>query len=45
MSGTRRRRLPHLTINRLVPNGLTLLSLCAGLTAVISTAFCTSIRN
>lgn len=34
MSGTRRRRLPHLTINRLVPNGLTLLSLCAGLTAV-----------
>jgi len=34
MSGTRRRRLPHLTINRLVPNGLTLLALCAGLTAV-----------
>lgn len=34
MSGSRRRRLPHLTINRLVPNGLTLLALCAGLTAV-----------
>lgn len=34
MSGPRRRRLPHLTINRLIPNGLTLLALCAGLTAV-----------
>ncbi|MFQ5775243.1 MAG: CDP-alcohol phosphatidyltransferase family protein [Kiloniellaceae bacterium] len=33
MSGTRRRRLPGLTVNRLIPNGLTLLGLCAGLTA------------
>lgn len=34
MSGVRRRRLPGLTINRLIPNGLTLLALCAGMTAV-----------
>lgn len=34
MSGPRRRRLPVLTVNRLIPNALTLLGLCAGLTAV-----------
>ncbi len=34
MSGAKRRRLPGLTVNRLVPNGLTLLGLCAGMTAI-----------
>ncbi len=34
MKERRRRRLRGLTINRLVPNGLTLLALCAGLTAI-----------
>jgi len=33
MSDRRQRRLPGLTVNRLIPNGLTLLGLCAGLTA------------
>ena len=33
-SGRRRRPLPNLPINRLIPNALTLLALCAGLTAV-----------
>lgn len=33
MADLRRRRLPGLTANRLIPNGLTLLALCAGLTA------------
>lgn len=34
MSGARRRRIPGLTINRLIPNALTLLALCAGMTAI-----------
>lgn len=34
MSRLRRRGLPVLSVNRLVPNALTLLGLCAGLTAV-----------
>ena len=34
MPRLRRRGLPVLTVNRLVPNALTLLGLCAGLTAV-----------
>ena len=34
MSGGRRRRLPGITINRLIPNALTLLGLCAGMTAI-----------
>lgn len=34
MSGPRRRRLPSLTVNRLIPNALTLLGLCAGMTAI-----------
>ncbi len=34
MSGAKRRRLPGLTANRLIPNGLTLLGLCAGMTAI-----------
>ena len=34
MSGLKRRRLPGLTVNRLIPNALTLLALCAGLTAI-----------
>ncbi len=34
MSGARRRRLPGLTVNRLIPNALTLLGLCAGMTAI-----------
>jgi len=34
MSGLKRRRLPRLTINRLVPNALTLMALCAGMTAI-----------
>lgn len=34
MSEQKRRRLPSLTVNRLIPNGLTLLALCAGLTAI-----------
>ena len=29
-----RRRLPHLSVNRMVPNVLTLLALCAGMTAI-----------
>ena len=28
------RRLPHLSVNRMVPNVLTLLALCAGMTAI-----------
>ncbi len=34
MSGARRRRLPGLTVNRLIPNAVTLLALCAGMTAI-----------
>src|SRR3990172_4558587 len=34
MSGLKRRRLPSLTVNRLIPNALTLLALCAGMTAI-----------
>jgi CDP-diacylglycerol--serine O-phosphatidyltransferase len=34
MRRPRRRRLPRPTINRLIPNALTLLGLCAGMTAV-----------
>ena len=35
MSGVKRRRLPGgLTANRLIPNALTLLALCAGVTAI-----------
>ena len=34
MSGLKRRRLPGLTVNRLIPNALTLLALCAGMTAI-----------
>ncbi|MCH7796631.1 MAG: CDP-alcohol phosphatidyltransferase family protein, partial [Proteobacteria bacterium] len=34
MSGVKRRRLPGLTVNRLIPNALTLLGLCAGMTAI-----------
>ena len=34
MSGAKRRRLPGLTVNRLIPNALTLLGLCAGMTAI-----------
>ena len=32
--GRMRRRLPHLSVNRMVPNVLTLLALCAGMTAI-----------
>lgn len=34
MSGLKRRRLRGLTVNRLIPNALTLLALCAGMTAI-----------
>jgi CDP-diacylglycerol--serine O-phosphatidyltransferase len=34
MSGLRRRRLRGLTVNRWIPNAVTLLALCAGLTAI-----------
>ena len=34
MSGLKRRRLHGLTVNRLIPNALTLLALCAGMTAI-----------
>ena len=34
MSGSKRRRNPRLTVNRLIPNALTLMALCAGLTAI-----------
>lgn len=34
MSGAKRRRIPGLTINRLIPNALTLMALCAGLTGI-----------
>ncbi len=34
LSGLKRRRLPGLTVNRLIPNALTLLALCAGMTAI-----------
>ena len=34
MSGARRRRLPGLSVGRLIPNALTLLALCAGATAI-----------
>lgn len=34
MIAPRRRRLPSLTVNRLIPNALTLLALCAGMTAI-----------
>jgi CDP-diacylglycerol---serine O-phosphatidyltransferase len=34
MSGPRRRRIPRLTVNRLIPNALTLLALGAGLTGI-----------
>ena len=34
MSGLKRRRLPGLTVNRLIPNAVTLLALCAGMTAI-----------
>ncbi len=34
MSGVKHRRLPGLTVNRLIPNALTLLGLCAGMTAI-----------
>ena len=34
MSGIKHRRLPGLTVNRLIPNALTLLGLCAGMTAI-----------
>jgi len=34
MRTPRRRRLPRLTVNRLIPNALTLMALCAGLTAI-----------
>ena len=34
MSGTKRRRLPGLSVGRLIPNALTLLALCAGATAI-----------
>jgi CDP-diacylglycerol--serine O-phosphatidyltransferase len=34
MRGMRVRRIPELSVNRLVPNVLTLLALCAGMTAV-----------
>lgn len=34
MSGPKRRRIPGLTVNRLIPNALTLLALCAGMTAI-----------
>ncbi len=34
MSGLKRRRLPGLTVNRWIPNALTLLALCAGMTAI-----------
>jgi len=34
MSGAKRRRIPGLTINRLIPNALTLLALGAGLTGI-----------
>ncbi len=34
ISSLKRRRLPGLTVNRLIPNAVTLLALCAGLTAI-----------
>jgi CDP-diacylglycerol--serine O-phosphatidyltransferase len=34
MSGGKRRRLPGLSANRLIPNALTLMGLCAGVTAI-----------
>lgn len=34
MRGVKRRRIPGLTVNRLIPNALTLLALCAGMTAI-----------
>jgi CDP-diacylglycerol--serine O-phosphatidyltransferase len=34
MRGVKRRRLPRLMLNRLVPNALTLMALCSGLTAI-----------
>ncbi len=34
MSSLKRRRLHGLTVNRLIPNALTLLALCAGMTAI-----------
>ena len=34
MSGAKRRRLPGLSVGRLIPNALTLLALCAGATAI-----------
>ena len=34
MSGLKRRRLHGRTVNRLIPNALTLLALCAGMTAI-----------
>ena len=34
MSGLKRRRLPGHPVNRLIPNALTLLALCAGMTAI-----------
>ncbi|MHA1151745.1 MAG: CDP-diacylglycerol--serine O-phosphatidyltransferase, partial [Alphaproteobacteria bacterium] len=34
MRGLKRRRLPGLTVNRLIPNAVTLLALCAGMTAI-----------
>ncbi|HIC81467.1 MAG TPA: hypothetical protein EYP07_10960, partial [Kiloniellaceae bacterium] len=34
MARLRRRRVSALSINRMIPNALTLLALCAGLTAI-----------
>ncbi len=34
MTRPRRRRIPGLTVNRLIPNALTLLAMCAGMTAI-----------
>ncbi len=34
MSGIKRRRFHGRTVNRLIPNALTLLALCAGMTAI-----------
>jgi CDP-diacylglycerol--serine O-phosphatidyltransferase len=34
LRGLKRRRLPGLTVNRLIPNAVTLLALCAGMTAI-----------
>ena len=34
MRGTRRRRLHGLNVNRLLPNAITLMALCAGMTAI-----------